>query len=257
MVHPRLVPNIDYLCGGQVYAGVWKRAAQAVREADLVVIFGTDHHGSDPFTLTRQQYATPYGVLPTAHALINDLAGIIGEKAAFAGELRHRNEHSLELMAVWLHHLQGGQSVELAPILVGGLHHYIYNGASPANHPLLAQVVATIRKASERRRMLVVASGDLAHVGPAFGGAPLNAHEIDRVTAADRTLLAHLCTSDANGFFAAIQQARDANNVCGVTPLYMTMRTVDQVRGEQVGYAVCPADKQETSIVTIGGVFFH
>ncbi|MEZ4615272.1 MAG: AmmeMemoRadiSam system protein B [Caldilineaceae bacterium] len=61
-----LSPHIDYQRGGPVYAQVWKRAAQAAREAELVILLGTDHYGSDPFTLTRQNYATPYGTLPTA-----------------------------------------------------------------------------------------------------------------------------------------------------------------------------------------------
>jgi AmmeMemoRadiSam system protein B len=60
-----LSPHIDYGRGGAVYAHAWKRAAQAVREAELVILLGTDHYGLDLFTLTRQSYATPYGVLPT------------------------------------------------------------------------------------------------------------------------------------------------------------------------------------------------
>src|SRR3954447_3828848 len=84
-----LSPPIDYPRGGLVYAQVWERAARAVQEADLVIIFGTDHYGSDPFTLTRQNYATPYGVLPTATAIVDQVAAVIGEEAAYAGELRH------------------------------------------------------------------------------------------------------------------------------------------------------------------------
>jgi hypothetical protein len=48
-----------------------------------------------------------------------DAAGVIVDRA-------------LELVATWLHHMREGQPVELVPILVGGLHHYIYNGANPA-----------------------------------------------------------------------------------------------------------------------------
>jgi hypothetical protein len=115
-----LSPHIDYPRGGAVYAQVWKRATQAAQEADLVVILGTDHYGSDPFTLTRQHYVTPYGLLPTAQGVVDELAQAIGEGAAFAGELRHLGEHSLELVAVWLHHIRERKPVEVAPILVGG-----------------------------------------------------------------------------------------------------------------------------------------
>lgn len=251
-----LSPHIDYPRGGPVYAHVWKRAAQAAREADLVVIFGTDHYGADPFTLTRQHYATPYGTLPTARWLVDALANVIGEEAAFAGELRHRGEHSLELVAVWLHHVRAGQPVEVVPILVGGLHHYIYNGATPAQDELFKQVVDTLRARTQGRRVLVVASGDLAHVGPAFGGTPLDPAGKSQVQAADQTLISHLCIGDAERFFGAIQQVRDRHNVCGVTPLYLTLRTLGQARGEVAGYAVCPADETATSIVTVCGMVF-
>ncbi|RIK40832.1 MAG: AmmeMemoRadiSam system protein B [Chloroflexi bacterium] len=251
-----LSPHIDYLRGGPVYAQVWKRAAQVAREADLVVIFGTDHYGADPFTLTHQNYATPYGTLPTARWLVDALAATIGEETAFAGELRHRGEHSLELVAVWLHHLREGQPVEVVPILVGGLHHYIHNGATPAQDELFAQVVETLRTGIRGRRVLVIASGDLAHVGPAFGGAPLDQAGKQRVQAADQTLIDHLRAGDAERFFGAIQQVRDRNNVCGVTPLYLTLRTLGQVRGEEVAYAICPADETERSVVTVCGMVF-
>jgi AmmeMemoRadiSam system protein B len=251
-----LSPHIDYPRGGEVYAQVWKRAAQAAREADLVVIFGTDHYGVDPFTLTRQQYATPYGTLPTAQTLINDLAEVLGEEAAFAGELRHRGEHSLELVAVWLHHLRAGEPVEIAPILVGGLHQYVYNGKTPASDVQINQVVEVVRAHAQGRRVLVVASGDMAHVGPAFGGAPLDSTGKATIRTADNELIDHMRRGDEAGFFRAIQRVRDRNNVCGVTPIYLTLRTLDHPQGEQVGYAVCPADDQGTSIVTICGMMF-
>ena len=60
-------PHIDYAGGGPVYKAVWSAAEQAVQDADLAIIFGTDHSGGlGKVTLTRQNYATPYGVLPTA-----------------------------------------------------------------------------------------------------------------------------------------------------------------------------------------------
>ena len=50
-----ICPHIHYERGGQVYAQVWGRAADAAREAEVAVIFGTDHNGSDgALTLTRQ-----------------------------------------------------------------------------------------------------------------------------------------------------------------------------------------------------------
>jgi AmmeMemoRadiSam system protein B len=236
---------------------VWKRCTQVAQEAELVVMFGTDHYGADPFTLTRQNYATPYGALPTEQKLVDALGNVIGEEAAFAGEFRHRGEHSLELVAVWLHHMRAGKPVAVVPILVGGFQQFIQNGALPAQDLLLEQVLQTIRTAARGRRVLVVASGDLAHVGPAFGGEPLDTAGRAELRTADDELIGHMRAGDAAGFFAAIRKVRDRNNVCGVAPIYLTLRTLGKVRGEPAGYAVCPADEQGTSVVTVGGMMFY
>ena len=251
-----LSPHIDYMRGGPVYAQVWKRAAEFVKKADLVVMFGTDHYGSDPFTLTRQNYATPYGVLPTAQPVIDALTDAIGEEDAFAGELRHRGEHSLELVATWLHHMRDGEPCEFVPILCGGFHRFIQNGAKPANDALVRDVLAALRTTTADRQVVVIASGDLAHVGPAFGGKPLDIVSRARLRAADQDLLKAMCEGDAEGFFSLICQVRDRNNVCGVSPIYLTMSLLNATRGECTGYATCPADEHNTSVVTVGGVLF-
>lgn len=256
-----LSPHIDYPRGGHIYAQVWQQAAPALADADLAIIFGTDHYGTDAFTLTRQHYATPYGPLPTAFDIVDRLAESIGHKDAFAGELRHLGEHSLELIAVWLHHMRRRSGVtkpiELVPILCGGLHQHIYGTSDPAQDDLLNRVVATLRTAGAGRRVVVIASGDLAHVGTAFGQAPLDGARRDEVMAEDERLLAHLSEGDSAGFFETIRAVKDGNNVCGVTPIYLTLQLLGDVVGVPAGYDVCPADDTNTSVVTVGGMVFH
>lgn len=252
-----LSPHIDYPRGGRVYAHVWKRAAQAAREAELVILLGVDHYGADPFTLTRQNYATPYGVLPTETAIVDQLAAAIGEEAAFAGELRHRGEHSLELVTVWLHHLREGRPAPVVPILTGSFHPFMLNGDTPSADPKIGAVLEVLRKAMAGRRTLIVASGDLAHVGPAFGGAPLDAAGRRTLRTADEELLDAMRRGDAAGFFNAIRRVQNRNNVCGVAPIYLTLRLLGQSRGEPAGYAICPADEQNTSVVSVAGMVFQ
>ncbi len=251
-----LSPHIDYARGGPVYAQVWKRAAALVKQADLVVMFGTDHYGRDPFTLTRQNYATPYGLLPTAQGIIDALTDAIGEEAAFAGELRHRSEHSLELVATWLHHMRDGAPCAFVPILCGGFHHFIRNQRVPADDDLLNHVLDALRTTTKDQRIVVIASGDLAHVGPAFGGDPLDRAARARLRAADQDLIEQMGQGSADGFFESIRTVRDRNNVCGVAPVYLTMRLLAATHGECTGYATCPADEHDTSVVTVGGVLF-
>ncbi len=269
-----LCPHIDYARGGAVYARIWKRAQRAAREAEVAVLFGTDHNGDDPVTLTRVPYATPYGLLPTDAAVTDAVAqaveGVLGQGAAARGELRHRNEHSLELVATWLHHMRGGKPLPIAPILVGGLQKWLEPGRSPAQEPLYDRVIDVARSATAGRRALIIASGDLAHVGPAFGGEPLNGDRALLLRAADRRLLERMVAGDADGFFGEIQRVADANNVCGTAPVWLTMRTLGARRepgarvsvpprsleGELLGYRICPADREATSVVTVAGLIF-
>jgi hypothetical protein len=152
---------------------------------------------------------------------------------AYAGELRHRGEHSLELVAVWLHHMRAGQAAAVVPILTGSFHPFMVNGETPSSDPTIAAVLDVLRAAMAGRRTLIVASGDLAHVGPAFGGAPLDGAARRVLRRADDELIAAMRAGDAGQFFGAIRQVQNANNVCGVAPLYLTLRLLGESRGER------------------------
>ena len=251
-------PHIDYARGGPIYARVWKRAADMVRAAELVVVFGTDHFGGDrSLTLTRQNYATPFGVLPTAIEVVDALAEAIGEEAAFAGELRHRGEHSIELAAVWLHHIRKGEPVEMVPILCGSFSSFVSGMADAESDPNINRFLDILKEATEGRRTIIVAAADLAHIGPAFGGEPVDASGRDRLKESDDELIAHMCAGDANGFLEAICRAEDRNNVCGISAIYLALRMLGAARGEEVAYDDCPADEFGTSLVSVCGVVFQ
>jgi AmmeMemoRadiSam system protein B len=251
-------PHIDYARGGPVYARVWKRAEEAVKAVDLVVLLGTDHVGEDgALTLTRQHYRTPFGVLPTACDVVDVLADAVGAEAAFADELHHRGEHSIDLAAVWLHYVRQEEPCQLVPILCGSFGHFVSGDGEPASDPAVNALVDALRQATAGRRTLVVAAADLSHVGPAFGGQPLDLIGRAQLKAADLELIERMCEGDAEGFFGAVRRDGDRRNVCGLSPIYLAMRALSPIRGEQVAYDRCPADQNGTSLVSICGILFH
>ena len=251
-------PHIDYPRGGAVYAQAWSAATRIARQADLAIIIGADHYGDDPFTLTRQNYATPYGVLPTAQPIIEALAEAIGPEKAFDGELRHRVEHSLELPLVWLHHARHGQPIEVVPVLAGSFTPFMKNGHSPRSNPTVQSFLDAAAQLVRNRRVLFIASGDLAHVGPAFGGAPVDDAGRAMIADADEALIDHMRAGDAEGFFDDIRRVGNGNNVCGTAPIYLTLKMLEATQGIAAGrargYAHCPADDAGTSIVSVCGV---
>jgi AmmeMemoRadiSam system protein B len=250
-------PHIDYARGGPVYAQVWKRAAAMARAAELAVVLGTDHSGGiGRITLTRQHYATPYGVLPTATEIVDQLAEALGPEQAFAEELHHRGEHSIELAAVWLHHMRAGRPCRLLPVLCGSFGPFVQGQADPESDPCIAAFLAALRPLLVQGNALVIAAADLAHVGPAFGGRPVELVTRARLQAADEELIAHMCAGDAGAFLASIARAGDGWNVCGLPPIYLALRLLAPVSGEAVAYERCPADAAGMSLVSVCGVVF-
>lgn len=249
-------PHIDVQRGGLVYAQAWPQAAEAIREAEIAIILGTDHaDGEGELTLTRQHYATPWGVLPTAQAVVEAISQAIGPEAAFRDELHHRSEHSIELAAVWLHYYLRDGGCEVVPILCSSFDPFVAGESGPAQSTQISAAIEALREVIDSRRTLVIASADLAHVGPAFGDpTPVDLAGRARLRAADERLIAAIGAGDAEGFFQEVKQEGDRWRICGLPPIYLALRLLEDTKGELAGYAQCPADQKGTSLVSICGM---
>jgi len=253
-----LSPHIDYARGGPVYAGVWTALQPALQEVERVVILGTDHAGGEGrLTLTRQHYASPLGVLPTDRALVDRLADALGPDHVFADELHHRGEHSVELALVWLQYALGERRVEVLPVLCGGMHRALAGEPDPEQERAFRAFLEVMGPALQERPTLVVAAGDLAHVGPTFGDpTPLDLTAKARLRARDLATLERVARGDAEGFLEEMRQEGDARRYCGLTPIYLALRLLGPVEGVLTGYAQCPADEEGGSVVSVAGMVF-
>jgi len=251
-------PHIDFQRGHTVYAQVWQGAAQAAQEAELAVILGTDHMSDGPsLTLTRQSYVTPWGTLPTAQLVVEMVAQAMGPGVAFEHELHHRTEHSVELAAVWLHFVRDGREIPLVPILCGSFAPLFEEDSLPEDLAPISATVEALRQATSRYRTLVIAAGDLAHMGPAFGDPlPMDITIRARLRAGDEALMEAICAGDAPALFRQVKQ-QSHHRICGLSPIYITLRLLGQSHGTVTGYAQCPADHRGTSLVSICGVLLH
>lgn len=249
-------PHIDYQRGAHIYASVWLRVAETVRQRDLVIILGTDHTGGPGrLTLTRQNYATPWGTLPTAQDMVNELAGILGKEQAFDEEIHHIKEHSIELALVWLHYLLGDTHCQVLPILCGSFSPQIQDGTIPWENETVGKAIAMLRGLVKEHNAFVVAAGDLAHVGPAFGDRlPMDAVGRANLRGIDEALLSAICAGDREEFFRNIQREGDRYKICGLSPIYLALSILEDIQGEVTGYQHCPADAQGDSLVSIAGV---
>jgi AmmeMemoRadiSam system protein B len=248
-------PHIDYQRGGETYARVWASAADAVREAELVIIFGTDHNGGlGTITLTTQNYASPLGVMPTDTDLVNRLADALGPENVFDEELHHRREHSIELALVWLQHIRGDDPCPILPVLCGSFHHFMTGQANIEEETRYKTFVNMLREEMAQRRTVVVAAGDLAHLGPAFDTPPLNTKTHEQMQNDDNALMKVLCDGDAEAFFEFMKRGQYERNVCGLSSFYFTLDILGQSQGQTIAYDRCLADNEETSYVSVCGI---
>jgi MEMO1 family protein len=226
---PRLIvcPHIDYTRGARAYAHAARALAAASADADLFVVFGTAHEGPRHlFTLTRRDYATPLGVLPTDRATVDAIASDLGEEQVFGSERFHDGEHSVELPLVVLAHVARRPFTAL-PVLCSSLSHL----GEPA--PFTSRFLDALARATRGRRACVVAGADLAHLGPFYGDArPPTPAEAARVEAEDRAALARLAAGDAGGFHRDAVRDDERRRLCGAAPIYAAMRAAG--RGARV-----------------------
>ena len=257
-----LCPHIDYSRGNKTYAELWQLAEPDLAEIETVVILGTDHRGgAGRVTPTPQNYATPYGALPTDGEIVKQLSDAIGP-SAFDEELNHVSEHSIELAAVWLHNAlrRAGREngVSVVPILCGSFYSITTDGANPDDSPALSAAFDVLGRLTRERRTLVIAAGDLAHVGPAFGDSiPLDDITKAKVKSQDAESLSAVRDGDAARFLDISRNESDRRRICGLPPIYLMLRLLDGAAGVQTGYDQCPADVANGSIVSIAGALLY
>jgi len=250
-------PHIDFTRGGLTYARVWSKVKSAVKQADLVVILGTDHNeGGGKVTLTRQNCETPWGIVPTDQDAVNELVNKIGD-SAFSCELNHRNEHSIEAAIIWLHYLLKGKPCPVLPVICGSFDSFIERNEEPINAPHIASTIAALKSIADRRRTIIVAAADLAHEGPAFGDPlPLDLAGKVRMAKQDKGLIDIIIKGNAGDFFTEIKNEKDRRHVCGLPPIYIALSVLSGVKVKSVSYEQCPASEDGTSFVSICGILF-
>ena len=92
------------------------------------------------------------------------------------------------------------------------------------------------------------------HVGPAFGDAtPVDGVGKAMLAAQDAESIDAICRGDAAGFLGLSRAEQDRRNICGLSPIYMSLKLIGEAAGESVGYAQCPADATGGSLVSIVG----
>jgi len=240
-----VLPHIDFQRGGHCYA--WGFSALPQRtETELYMILGTCHLPmTQPFALTTKAFQTPLGRVSCA----GDLAESIAQRAGvdlFHDELLHRSEHTIEFQVVFLQYLLGDEGdYQILPILCSGFQEMLEKRILPMDHDpyrrALEAIIETLNDST--KQTCLIASADLAHLGPQFGDPyPVQQTALKRVEQDDKGLLQFVLDGDAEGFYRTILGEGDRRRICGLPPIYtlLSVSRSDDIRLLNYGQAFHP-----------------
>ncbi len=252
-----IAPHYDMTAAAESYAAAYALLAQGP-QADAAVVLGIEHTGgSAPFTLTRKPFETPFGALETDAEIIDQLAEA-AEFDVFADEFLHRDEHSVEFQAVLLHFLycEREEQPKIVPILCGGYQRQDGELADPGSIGPVSEFLEALRAiiAEDSRRVAVIASADLSHIGARFGQPPpLTQTHLDLARRHDMALLEQVKRGDPEGLYQVFAQDENRYNVCGVPAIYALLRALPIREGRLLSYKQA-TEPQTQSCVSFGSV---
>jgi len=251
-----IVPHIDYRVGAESYAPAFKAIENS--DAEVVVIFATSHYWwEDLFVLTEKDFITPLGRVKTDREIIKS----IREHYPFPltqNDMAHKPEHSIELELPFLQTIWSNKQFTIVPILVTSFHKYMEKDKEPSEYAEISEFIKAVQSAIHKsgKKALYISSGDLAHIGRKFGDDYDAMSKFDEVREADMQLLQSLQNCNSGEFFRRIATVKDKWKICGCSPNYMLLETLQPNKGILLDYKQWD-ERERASGVTFGTVAYY
>ncbi len=233
-VRGNVVPPLDFTRGGP--GGALAEQPLCGGGFDVLVVLGIAHCGVRyPFCATAKDYDTPLGLCRTDAEFVAALQERVGERLTVE-QFAHKNEHSIEFVAVFLQHIATLQNTRIVPILCGGFHDETRSGASPDGNPDIHGFIEALREVTAQweakgQRVGFIASVDGAHVGSQFGDdTPLTPQRLKEIEAADRDFFACAEAGDAEALHQAMARDQNARHVDAHPALYTLLKAFPLAR---------------------------
>jgi AmmeMemoRadiSam system protein B len=177
----------------------------------------------------------------------------------------HRDEHSLELQAVWLRYLWRDKTPPWVPILVSSFERFATeqppSKVETVEGALRKMGESLRRRAQKGERIMVLAGVDLSHVGPRFGDPEDVTSEAKKlVEKKDRAALEHALHLKADDFYLSVASDGNKRKVCGLSALYTALRLIKALAGDAPGegklLAYDQAEDPAGGVVSFAGAVF-
>lgn len=231
-----VLPHIDLERGGRCYAKGYQLLKPFLGEFDLFVILGTCHVPMEtPVCLTGKTFQTPLGDVVCAEELAREVCETAGLDF-FAEELVHKVEHSVEIQVVLLKYLacQQNCNFRILPVLLGGFHRVMEKRELPKADAALETGIRALKEVlgTFPGRSCVMASADLAHLGPQFGDPnSVSVSDLGRIEREDLAMLQWVVRGNPDGFYRHVMAEQDRRRICGLPPIYVWLHLLE---GRQV-----------------------
>lgn len=243
-----VVPHIDFGRGGEVEALAYRPLLR--EHFDTLVVLGIAHSGVEySFCATAKDYETPLGTCRTDREFVAALQERVGPRLK-AEQWAHKNEHSIEFVAVFLQHLQNLQNPLIVPILCGGFFRELQSGRSPMNNPNVAEFVEALRDVTNRweangKRVGFIASVDLSHVGSQFGDeTPLTPDRLKQIESGDLEFLRAVEAGDLEAVHQTLARDENARNVDAHSAVWTLLAAFPALRGQLLHYKQAHSPEQ-------------
>jgi AmmeMemoRadiSam system protein B len=232
-------PHIDLIRGGSVYAKTYSELQKSVIP-DIVIAFGVSHKGGvSPFIFTKKEYETPYGNIQVDNELYMKFKEILWYQPD-EEEFFHKDEHSLELQALWLKYIWRDKTPKWLPILVTDFERFCEK-----NPPSKIEYIEKFFNSAEiilrellnqNKKVLILAGVDFSHVGPRFGDDIEITPEIKKtIEEYDKKILNLALELKADEFFVNIAETENETNICGLSATYSALRFIKSINTNAKG----------------------
>jgi len=250
-------PHIDFNRGGKSYAHAYKELSNISNEPTFL-IFGTSHftESTNPFILTKKKYSTPLGNAEVDSNIIKIIESSF-DWDIYEGEIAHLTEHSIEFQVVFLQYLFSNR-LKIVPILCNSFHQYIEKGVSPATDYKITEFLNTVRSIIKSYpEVYLIAGADLAHVGKRFGDKEsVDDKTMNWIKERDLLSLSFSEKIDAENFYNSIKEEKDIRKICGLSPIYSLLSTIDAREGVLLDYDQA-LEPETGSVVSFASMVFY
>lgn len=253
-----IAPHIDLRIGGTTYSHAYKRIAESP-PADVYVILGTGHAGlRNIYSVLPVDFDTPLGSVKTDLAFV-DLLQSKYKHNLFTEVFLHKTEHTIEFQTIFLKKAFGDRPFKIVPILCSFSFHALVYEQFAREKKIIEEFSSALRETIRDYpgKVTIIASVDMAHVGPRYGDKSVpNDVFLNEVNIQDHRALDFALKVDASGWLEAIANVDDRYRICGFSPIYTLLASIDAQKGELLRYDQGWMDDQKSVVSYCSAVLY-